>query len=217
MLPIPSINYIPKIYRDANQSEMIALTNKIDDYVEYLFSDAMGLTDLLDPDKCPSNFLNNLGDYINAGILNSDSETTKRIKIYEAVATHKKRGSWVNHVKIIIDAITGYDARIFRGTDFDDWILCGDGVIEAGSSFAILGGDGTAPYGMLLVGDGTEVVVKGNVYVDCHYGIYTAVLTAGQIAELILQLQNDIVPAYMNVYLGYIDAGGAFALYTVVS
>ena len=46
--------------------------------------------------------------------------------------------------------------------------VTGDGVVESTTDWAILGGDGSAPYGMSLIGDGTEIEIWGNIYIDCH-------------------------------------------------
>lgn len=214
MLPIPSINFIPKVFKDKNQSEMISFTNFLDSEFTDWFTAVKDIECLLDVDCCPADFLIYLGNMLAASVNTVDSERTKRQKIYEAIQTHKKRGSWTNHAKIIIDAITGYDARFYKTTDADDWILCGDGDIETGVNWAILGGDGTAPYGMSLIGDGTELEIWGNIYIDCHYGIYTAVLSAAQIEQIVNDIAMDIVPAYVRVYLGYVNTSGQFVVYT---
>jgi hypothetical protein len=67
--------------------------------------------------------------------------------------------------------------------------------------------------GLAIIGDGTEVEIVGNIYIDCHYGIFVSTLTAAQIIQIVDDMAIDIVPAYMRVYLGYIDATGAFINY----
>lgn len=214
MLPIPSIDFIPKIFKDRATEDTITFTDYLDNTFLSWFTDVKNIDRLMDIDCCPEKFLTYLGNMINAGIQTVDSDRTKRQKIYQAINTHKKRGTWTNHAKIIIDAITGYDARFYKTTDADDWILCGDGDIETGVNWAILGGDGTAPYGMSLIGDGTELEIWGNIYIDCHYGIYTAVLSAAQIEQIVNDIAMDIVPAYVRVYLGYVNTSGQFVVYT---
>ena len=214
MLPIPTINYIPKILRERATSETTALTDKMDTDIFAWFNDTKNIDQLLDVDQCPSSYLVFLGNMLSAGVQTIDSDRTKRQKIYSAIQTHKRRGSWVAHAKLIIDAITGYNAVRFITTDEDDWILCGDGSLEVGTSWAILGGDGTAPYGMALVGDGTEVEIWGNIYIDLHYGIHTAVLSASQIEQIVTDISMDIVPAYVRVYLGYVPVTGGFTIYS---
>lgn len=213
LLPIPSINFFPSGY-DKTDPKLTALSDKIDSIFTAIENETFQLAWLKQPEKCPAKYLDELGYMYNAGLLQSDSDRTKRQKISSAIASHKIRGSWVNHAKIIIDAITGYSAVIFRGADADDFILCGDGVLEAGTDWAILGGDGTSPYGFSLIGSGSEVEIPGNIYINLHPGIYTAVLSSDQIAQIVLNIAMDIVPAYMIVYLGYLDSTGSFIVYS---
>ena len=214
MLPIPTIDYIPKVFKDRATSETVSFTDEMDLHILEWFLDVKNIEQLLDVDTCPSQLLIYLGNMISAGAQSTDSERTKRQKIYSAVQTHKRRGSWEAHAKLIIDAITGYDARVTKISDNDDWILCGDGDLELTTMWAILGGDGTDPYGMSLIGDGTEIEVWGNVYIDCHYGVYTAVLSTAQIEQIVNDIAMDIVPAYVRVYLGYVPVGGGFTVYS---
>lgn len=214
MLPIPTIDYIPKVFKDRATSETVSFTDEMDSHILEWFLDVKNIEQLLDVDTCPSQFLIYLGNMVNAGVQTIDSERTKRQKIFSAVQTHKRRGSWVAHAKLIIDAITGYNAVRYVITDSDDWVLCGDGELEVGTDWAILGGDGTAPYGMALIGDGTEVEIWGNIYIDLHYGVYTAVLSADQIAQIVNDIAMDIVPAYVRVYLGYVPVSGGFTVYS---
>jgi hypothetical protein len=213
MLPTPFIKYIPKLFRDNATAETTALCDKADTNIEAWLTDAINLQYLLDVERCPNNFLFSLGDYFAAGLKSQDSDRTKRQKIYKAIVTHKYRSTWVYSCKLIIDTITGYDAHIVYATDSDDWILCGDGVMEVGTSWALLYDGSIDPWGMSLIGDGTEIEVQGNIYIDCHYGVIGSTLTAAQIANIVAQISTDIVPAYMRIYLGYIDAGGIFVTY----
>jgi hypothetical protein len=213
MLPIPFSKYIPKLFQDNATAETIALCAKADDNIEEWLADVVNLQYVLDVERCPSNFLFSLGDYLSAGLKSQDSDRTKREKIYKAIVTHKFRSTWVYSAKLIVDAITGYDARIVYATDSDDWILSGDGVLELGTSWALLYDGVTDPYGMSLIGDGTEIEIQGNIYIDCHYGVVGSTLTAAQIADIVAQIADDIVPAYMRVYLCYRDAGGILTVY----
>ncbi len=214
MLPIPVQNFLPKVFRDNTDETTVALCAYIDALLDGLMTEVINLRYLGDIDRCPAAALNYLGYAVNAGIKTNDSEQTKRAKIRGAIKTHKNRSTWESHCKIIIDAITGYDSAIFEWRDEDDWILCGDGIIEAGTSWATLGGDGVAPLGMLLLGAGTEPAIRGNIYIDLHPGVHTAVLTAAQIAQIVDNIAYDVVPCYMKIYLSYIDTTGALAVYS---
>lgn len=214
MFPIPFINYIPKAFRENTKLSTIQMCDEADDQLGSLYDEIINLKYLMDIERCPDKYLSFLGYLNNAGIINSDNETTKRQKIDIATASHKIRGSWENQVKIFMDAITGYSAEIFRATDSDDWILTGDGSLAIGSDWAILSGDGNEPYGMSLIGEGDEIEVAGNIYIDCHNGIHTAILSTAQITMLVNGIKDDVVPAYMRVYLGYIDSSGIFTRYS---
>lgn len=213
MLPIPSINFVPKIYRDNVTTGVTQLTDELDDQIEAWRDSILNLGNLKKTMQCPEKFLIELGELFAAGLLQNDSELAKREKIAGAIASHKIRGSWTEHAKLILDATTGYSASIFRAMDSDDWICTGDGVIEAGTDWAILEGGVTDPYGMGLIGLGSEIEIAGNIYIDCHTGVFTGVLTADQIAKMVSDIATDIVPAYMRIYLGYGNVTGGFTVY----
>lgn len=215
MLPIPTIDYIPRLFKDKSDSETISLTNKMDEYILSVLEEVKGLDKLLDIEQCPAKFLDYLGYIVNAGILQGDGETTKRTKIAGAIEAHKKAGSWEYQVKLIVDSIAGYDSRIFHATDADDWIMCGDGITEEGVLWGMMEGEGEDPFGLALSGAGDELEIWGNIYIDCHYGIYTAVLTSDQIEQIVASIAEDIAPAYFKVYLGYrTSATIGFTVYT---
>ena len=214
LFPTPSLNYFPKSYRDNPSDGITALSSALDYQINGLETEILQLAWLKQIEKCPSQFLDEFGYLFSAGLLNSDSDRTKRQKIKSAIMTQKRRGSWVDNAKPVIDAITGYSSAIFNTGDQDDWILTGDGVIEGSTDWAILGGNGTAPYGMSLIGLGSEVEIPGNIYINLHQGIYIAVLTAEQIYQIVVNIKTDIVPAYMIIYLGYVDSTGIFQVYS---
>lgn len=215
MLPIPLLKYIPKVFADKSRSDTVAMCTEADRQLALWLVDIQNLYYLQDVDRCPAKFLDQLGYIVNAGIKNTDSETIKRQKIYTAIQTHKIRGSWEDDAKLRIDAITGLDAVIYRGYEADDWILCGDGVVEVDTMLALLGEGVDADYlGMSLLGEGTEIEIAGNIYINCHDGVTSSTLTAAQIAAIVDEISTDVVPAYMRVYLGYIDTTGAFIVYS---
>lgn len=217
MLPIPFLNFIPKAYRDRAQAETIALCDKADDHIVEWRDDIINVVHLLDADRCPAIHLSKLGHLLNADCKQEDSETTKRQKIYRAIQAHKARGSWVYHAKIVIDAITGYSAELLRPADEGDWILVDDGIVlDPASYWAVMGIDATIDMGLSIIGDFTEIEVSGNIYIDCHDGVHTAVLTAAQIAKIVSEFEFNIVPAYMRIYIGYLNASGAFVVYDTI-
>jgi hypothetical protein len=218
LLPIPFIDHIPRAYTREANAAITQMCDLADDHIEAWFEDAKNIPHLLDVERCPARFLNRLGNLLNAGIINSDSETMKRRKIYAAIRTHKIRGSWENDAKNRIMAVISYTPVIIRSYDTDDWILCGDGFVDSDDNYwATLGDDGEDDsLGMYLTGDGEEIVETGNIYIDLHEGVHTEVLTAAQVAEIVEQLASDVVPAYLKIHLGYIDGSGAFIHYDTI-
>ena len=214
MIPNPLLKFFPKLYQ--NDSKAASLASKMDSIFASIKSDILGLKRLNRADECPGQFLSELDYALQANVQKGDTELQKRKKISNAIATQKKRGTWQNDAKIRIDNITGYSSDIYKASTSDDWILCGDGMIENDQNYyASLGVDGIDNnLGISLIGDGTEIEIQGNIYINLHIGIYTAVLSAAQILQIVNEIATDIVPAYFRVYLGYADITGAFNLYS---
>jgi len=167
------------------------------------------------PERIPSRWLNILGEYLSADLLNIDSDFTKRYKILKSIETHKKRGTWIDDAKNRIDAVTSLDAAIFHAQDSDDSIELGQQLNDPDFYWSTEGAqDGVDDkLGTWEVGDFTEYVITGNVYIDCHSGINVSTLTADQISKIVMNLETDVAPAYMRVYLGYVNATGQFIKY----
>jgi len=220
MIPTPSINYIPRLMSDNIDPAGTALTNKLDTHLESLLSDVIGLGYLLSPDRCPDAALDQFGYFLNADITQQDTNQQKRQKIYGAIATHKKRGEWANDVKIKIDFLVGDNAVIYRAIQVGDPIFCGD--IDNGdfSSFNWMlfgGGDATSAENAIdFVGDGTEIEIPGNIFIDCHSTIHVSTLTAEQLAQIVNYIM-DSIPVYYRINLGYTDGTGAFNIYTTIN
>ena len=159
MIPIPSIDFLPKVFKDNTTTAWTQFTDEIDDQLQLILDDILGMQTFFIPDEVPARYLPYLGYFLNAGLLDQDTERTKRQKIYEAVATHKIRGSWKFQIKPILDAITGYNSKIYIGYDSNDWIECGDGIVETGNDWAIEGGDQVYD-GLVELGEGIEVEIQ---------------------------------------------------------
>lgn len=202
-LPIPSINYFPKVFTEKNADSTLALTNKLDIHINEWLQGVLNLRYLCDIDRCPSQFLDRLGYMVNANLFQQDSDTTKRQKIYNAIPSHKISGSFNNDIKLAIDAITGLSALIYRSSEADDGIECGDGYIETGTDWYVEGGDGESPFGTLEIGNGREIEIQGNIYINL--GGTESVPTASQITQIVDFLIKK-VPAYFRIYLGYISS-----------
>ena len=211
MFPIPSIKFIPRIFQSDNKA--ITFAAFLDSYLMQIRDDVLRLPRTYRADEVNSIYLEELGYFLNANIKNIDTDATKRKKIFNAVATHKLRGTWVSDAKKRIDNITGYDSAIITAANSADWILVGD---EATSFvyYATMGVDGIDNgLGLDLIGEGTEIEIAGNIYINLHQGIYTAVLSNAIILQIVAEIKDDVVPAYNRIYLGYVDASGNFNIY----
>jgi phage tail-like protein len=210
MIPESIETYIPRFYK--RDTKLLAFINKFDSIIADLKNDTLGLNDLIDPMKIPANLIIELGTLLNAGIKDQDSETERRIKVANAVSSHKRRGSFSLDAKPKIDLICGGDSQIFRSFDKDDWILVGDGLTPSAYYWAAMGSDGIDDdLGISLIGEGLEIEVAGNIYID----VDNSTLSAADQARLELEME-DIVPAYMYVHFGYLNVSGQFIEYFVM-
>lgn len=216
MLPLPIENYIPKLLTDNIDDRGQAFIDKINSLIINILDDIMEMQYFKLPERCPSVFIDELGYLLNAGIINTDTDRIKRNKIKNAVRSHRNRGLWQDDAKLRIDNITGYSAKIFRSIDSDDSILMAKQAADPDRYWMTLSAkDGSDDnLGIWLIGDFTEYVIAGNISIDCHDGIHTAVLTAAQIFQIKVEIQDDVVPAYCAVYLGYVNASGQFIVYS---
>jgi hypothetical protein len=212
MLPIPLRNYLPKPLVEAidnGDAGGIALVNKLESLIEEWGNDALELYYIKVPDRCPANVLNFMGEYLAADINEFDTETEKRKKISNAIATHKQRTLFDDDVKPKIDAITGASSSIWGNIFSDDSFFVG-GVswVPSGcywSTFAIDGIDNDL--GDSLIGGYDEAELSGVVYID----LGTSTATADEINKIIITLQ-DSVPAYYKVFIGYENGSGQFVI-----
>jgi hypothetical protein len=198
MLPIPFIKYIPKLFQQDQKA--ITMATKIDTHLAEWKIDVLNLRRFIRPDEAPAAMLDELGYELNAGIKTNDTVATKRKKIYNAVQSHKFKNTWPYDVKLRIEAITGQTATLYYPTDDNNWLLRGVTPIEPSDYQASMGiSDGTdTALGIWMLGSMEEVVVPGNIYIDLGAGLTTPILEA-----VVSILENDAVPAYMYVYLGY--------------
>lgn len=225
LLPYPSAYYIPRIYGDNADAGYTALTAKMDAHLLAVRAEVIELYYLKTSYRCPSGLLSELGDMLAAGLNVYETERQKRVKITYAVATHKNRGLWEEQVKPLFDSLAsvdnpGNDARLINSASLKKilniWVEC-DGVNNVGTAWSPEGlGDDPAYMGLAEVTPGGSygIGIPGTIYVDCHYGVHTAVLTADTIARLVDWFTSDVIPAYMKGYLAYIDASGFVTVYS---
>jgi hypothetical protein len=211
MLPKNFDDFIPKFFRRDNK--LNAFANKHDEIIESIKNDTLGLNSIIDPSQIPSVMLDELGYYLNAGLEEYDTDKQKRIKIMTAVQGHKVRGSFKFDAKPKIDLIAGGDSQIIQGVTGDDWILVGDGLTPSAYYWSTMGCDGIDDnLGLSLIGEGIEIEISGNIYIDVDNNS----LTADEIEQIVYELEKDIVPAYMKVFIGYIDGSGVFIVYDTI-
>jgi hypothetical protein len=67
MLPIPFLKYIPKIFR--NDSKAVTLATRIDTHLKQWKKDILEFQRLFRPDQTESKYLDDLGQYLYADIL----------------------------------------------------------------------------------------------------------------------------------------------------
>lgn len=209
-LPIPFIDYIPAGF--TRDTKLIAFADEVDKVLNAILDETKELDNLFDPARTKAVVLDALGEYINAGVNDNDSEGIKRLKIYQAVASHKVRGTFIYDVKPKIDNIAGGDSVIFRAIDEDDFIFVGDGLTPSAYYWAALGCDGIDDgLGPSFIGSGMEIEVAGNVYID----VDNNALTAAEQTAIELDI-SDSVPGYFYVHIGYVNVGGQFIEYFVM-
>jgi len=210
MFPVPFVDYIPQFYE--RDDKLNAFADKMDSIIAGIKEDTLGLNDFIDPVKAPSVILDKLGYYLSAGIKAQDTDRQKRTKIATAIQGHKQRGSFTLDAKPKIDLIAGGDSQIIKSVGSDDWILVGDGTTPASYYYAAMGADGIDDeLGIALIGEGTEIVIAGNVYIDVDNNSLSA-----DDQDRINQELLDIVPVYYYVHVGYLDMSGAFVEYFVM-
>lgn len=214
MLPLPLKDHISVLLSQDISQKGQAFIDKVEGLLTSIEQEILEGYYLKSPLRIPYELLTELDYFLNAGIKNKDSDYIKRKKIESAVSGHKKRGLWKEDVKVRIDTISGFDAVIYKVVGGDEWMLTGDGLTPEDYYWASLGADDIdSSLGIGLLGENTEIEVSGNVYINCHYGVFTPVLTEDQLLQIKEDLSEDITPAYFNVVLGYINEDGIFVTY----
>ena len=211
MFPQPFLDFIPQFIRDDPTADFQPFVDYMDQYLTALISDIRKVDQIYNAAAAMSNVVvDELGYFLAAGLLPIDSDREKREKVQTAVQGHKQRGTWLFDAKPKIDIIAGGDSSIFKQalvTD-DDSIVMGGEATEPDSYWSVFGTDGIdANGGIFVVGDGTEVILAGNIYVDTD----NAFLTQTDVAQL-REAFVDLQPVYYQVFFGYV-IGGIFFKY----
>lgn len=235
MLNKSFIEYIPKFF--THDEKLQALVDKIDSLTQDVRKEIIDLETFIDPVRMPSFILNDMGDYLNAGLLPTDSDRTKRQKITNAVQSHKFRGTWKFDVKPTIDAIIGEDSKLSGSSgDSSDFIVLGQEANDPDFYWGTVGLDGVDDnLGVDVVGEGNEIVLAGIFVIDIglrqsnfvrkvtsdgkfkitsdgKFKVSFTNYTEEEIENLKLALE-DSIPDYFRVFLGYTDTSGNFIFF----
>lgn len=213
MLPLPFQKFIPSFF--TRDTKLLAMSDKIDSHLLEWKGDILNLNNILDPAMIASILLNDIGNYLNAGILNTDSDRTKREKISRSVQGHKKRGLWEDDAKPKIDSIANGDSQIVRAQDSADWILFGQEPGDINNYWGTFGTDvvDTSEYvfesdtDFILV-EANDISFNGTIGTD-NIGDYGADLMGSQVgATGDTQLGIDLIGAGDEIEIAgniYID------------
>lgn len=215
MLPIPFIDFIPKLMREHISDSGQAFTDEMDSIMTDLKNDILNLQRNRRIAQIPNLFLDELGFLLEAGLTNSDSAQTKREKLKDAVPAHKRRGRFDADVKPKIDAITGLSSDIISSIDSGDWIWLGntgDDILD--KKWGVWGGTTGGcmnDFGLDWIGSGNDLEIAGNILIDL--GGDAGNPTAETIAKVVEEMEIDIAPAYMQIFLGFLDVDDNFITY----
>lgn len=213
MLPISFIKYLPAPLFDKLDESGQELINFIDNFVNEIYEEILGIWYFKQPEQTAQVTLDYWEQYFNIVNVTAKTLVQRRQQIASAVASYKKRGLWQDDVKVVIDIIAGGDSQILSNGTGSDWILTGDGNTPPTYYWATFGGDGIDDeLGMDFIGVGTEIEIAGNIYID----VDNASLTTEQIDQLVAELENNVVPAYYRIFLGYINVSDEFVTYAVI-
>lgn len=225
MLPIPFINFIPKFFN--RDDKLLALSSKSDEQLLGYKEDVLRLNTLIDPARIDSVLLDDIGQYLYAGIGFSDTDRIKRQKISNAIMSHKQASTWKWDIKPAIDILTGGDAILYSSIGSADFILLGQEVGDPDYYWGAMGADGVdLELGIDIIGDGNESVIAGIFEIDLGLGSINeysdlAIIKTTSILEdkvtsigenkflldinidLIKQTIESKIPSYFRVFLGY--------------
>ena len=207
MLPIPFRNYIPRILKqnfDTDEGGQ-ALATKVDNHLIEWLGEIRELKNLRNPVKCPAVVLDSLGYQLSAEIKNYDSERTKRKKIATSVLGLKKRGTWKYDIKNKIDAITGLNSELIKYTDSGIWIQMCHELEDPNKYWGTIGDTTDDNLGLILEDTSLNILTAGIIRIDTKLPNTSESLEI--IEKIKLEIQDDFTPAYMQLWLGYINNG----------
>ena len=96
---LPFEKYIPKVLQENLDNYGQAFIDYVDNLFTLVKKETIDLKYFYTAELIPDVFLDTIGSQFAAGILSSDTEKQKRIKILNAIAGHKKRSLWEDDIK----------------------------------------------------------------------------------------------------------------------
>ena len=199
--PTPAKNFLPDIYEDSTAKT--ALTDKIDSDQNSLKQEIRLLQWIVDIDRCPGEFLPELGYKLGVTLLATETDREKRVKLFNAIESHKRRFTGKYDIFARIDAITGLSVSVFKYSE-GDFILGGDGLDDIiNPDGGILGGDSTYP-GFVMSGFWDEPDINGNINLDLGGDASLSSLLIDDVVQMIITEYGEPV---FKVWLGYVSSG----------
>lgn len=195
LLPVPFMDFVPESMREEISKGSSEDGQVFCNYMDTLISELQELVKTIGyiqtPERCPEQFLEELGYLLSAGILVADTSTEKRLKIANAISSRNKKGSFQNFIKGVIDNLTGFSSELYPGNLLTD---------ELGN--------------FLVDENGDYLSDKENGYIMIDIGDAGA-SAPSVIAEVEAVLRLYVTLAYFYVDVGYISAG-SFVRYFVI-
>lgn len=120
LYPVPLLKYFPQEY--VRTPRLVQFSEAWDKLFTELACETIAIKYFRTPERCPSQFLFLLADKFGVNFLSSDTDRLKRIKIRDAIATHKKKDRFDADIKLKIDAITGLSASLIDASFAEDMV-----------------------------------------------------------------------------------------------
>ena len=217
LFPLPIRDWIPDTLKNDPDEMGQALLNKWESNIREYKENIHKLSWSNDPDMCPSDDLPRLAAKYTIDHTQYTNEIELRKDIWKAIPILQNLGLWADHIKIIVDSITGQNSQLYgrRGYPRQDAIVVSYEDTDPGREYYwLIGGPGmvadTIPVpGVLISGTGEEPYLAGNVYIN----LVSSTLTS----DIINRIKNKIQMTkggflFYRIFLGYLS-GDIFVRY----
>ena len=221
LLPYPSWESFPDIFKVTDNPDLKDLSIEIDKLLEFYCQEIFGLGNLKSIEKCPDFFLIQLGALTGVSFAHGDSETDKRRRIRNSIKNIWDSGIWEgdndSYIRDTINNITDWDATIVGRTDVTNlWIenpvyLTPTQQQELDqldyTNIEVSPGNNQGMLGLWQFYTLSAQGQSGMVLIDLG-APDIALITPDLIKEI--QRQLDLMPAFFEVWIGYVDEGSVF-------